>query len=76
MIPSKNKVCKERDLKAMAYVEKQTGNVIGVAVKDRVKEIALDHGVSIGMREILNKAFNSADLDVCYDNHKKEEIHG
>ena len=52
VIPSKMEIFKERDVKSSAYVEKQIENVIGVSVKDRVKEIVLDNGVPVGMRVI------------------------
>ena len=51
VIPTKMLICKERDLKASTYVEKQTENVLGVAVKDIVKDILLDDRVSLGTRE-------------------------
>ena len=40
VIPRRMKACIERDLRASTYVKNQTGNVLGVAVKDRVKHIA------------------------------------
>ena len=52
VIPIKIKFCKERDLKASACVGRQKWNVLGVVVKDRVKDTALDYGVSFGMIEI------------------------
>ena len=74
LIPRKMKVCKERDPKASAYVEKQTWNVLRVAVKDRVKDVALDYRVSLGMRERLNKKFNLVGYDVYYNNYKKKIV--
>ena len=57
-IPSRMKDYNEVDLKASTYSEKQTGRVMGVAVKDRVYEIVLDDKVSADMRERLHKNFN------------------
>ena len=50
-IPRKMIICNETYLKSSTYVENQTGNIIGVAVKDKLKEIVLDDGVSMGMIE-------------------------
>ena len=51
VIPNRMKVYIEIYLRSSTYVKNQTGNVLGVAVKDRVKHIALDDGVSSGTRE-------------------------
>ena len=51
VIPSRMKVCSERDLRTSTYVKNQTGNVVGLAVKDRVQDMLMDDGVSSGMRE-------------------------
>ena len=71
VMPSRMEYCKERNLRASAYIENQTGNVPGVSVKDRVKDIVLDDGVSSGMRERLNKTFNLVGQDVHYNSYKK-----
>ena len=59
VIPNKMKPCKERDLRDSTYAEKQTENVLGVAVKDRVKD-----GVSLVTGYMLNTMFNLAGPDI------------
>ena len=39
----------------------------GIAIKDRVKEIALKYGVTTGMIEGWNETFNLAYAEVCYN---------
>ena len=51
VIPSRMKVCIERDLRPRNYVKNQVWNVLGVTVKDRVKDIALDGSLFSVMRE-------------------------
>ena len=51
VIPSRMKVCMKRDLRSSAYVKNQTESVVGVPVKEIVKDIVLDDGVSPGIRE-------------------------
>ena len=60
VFPSRMKVCMERDLRASAHVKNQTGNVVGFAVKDRVKDTSLDDGFSSDTRERENKTLNWA----------------
>ena len=50
VIPSRMKMFSERDLRASTCVEDQTGNEVGFAVKDRVKEIVMDDGLSSGIK--------------------------
>ena len=64
VIPSRIKVCMERDLRASTYVKNQTESVVRVAVKDRVKDIVLDDGVSLGMKERIHKTINLVGQDV------------
>ena len=40
-------------------------------MKDRLNDIALDDGVSSGMRERVNKMFNLIGQDIYYNNYKK-----
>ena len=65
------KDCNEVNLKASAYVKKQTGRVMGITVKDRVKEIVVDDGAPVGVRERLHKTFKLVEQDIHYDSHKK-----
>ena len=60
--------------KASSYVEKQTENMLVVSLKDRVKDIVLDDGVSLGMRERLHKTFNLVGQDDYYDTYKNKFV--
>ena len=51
VIPSRMKDCKKVNLKSSTYVKKLTRRVMSVVVKDRVQEIVVDDGASVGMRE-------------------------
>ena len=61
-------------LKASTYAEKQAWKVDAVDVKDRVNEIVLDDGVSIGMRDMLHETFELVGRDVHYNSHKKKFV--
>ena len=63
-------------MRASSYVENGIENLRGVSVKDRVKEILLDDGVSLSMREKITKTFSLVGQEVYYNSYKKSFIIG
>ena len=61
----------QRCLRASSDVKNQLGSVVGVAVKDRVKDTVLGDRVSSCLRTREGKTFNLAGQDIYYNNHKK-----
>ena len=70
------KVCSENEWRASSYVENGIENLRGVSVKDGVKEIVLDDGVSSSMREKITKIFSLVGQEVYYNSYKKSFIIG
>ena len=48
--------------------------MIGIAVKDRVKEISLNDSVTKGMIERLNKTLNLVNQEICYSTCRKKLV--
>ena len=74
VIPIRMKDCVEPVLQASTYAGKQIGKVEVVEVQDRVNEIVLDDGVSIGMRDKVQKTFELVGRGIHYNSYKKKFV--
>ena len=74
VIPTRMKVCNERDLSASTHVEDQRGNEAGFAVKDRVQEIVMDDRASSGMIKRIDQTFQLVGRNIYYNNYNKRLV--